>query len=1179
MSKKENRKLEKKDKEQCASKRVFLYNSPGHFDENNNCFLNALDEAIDKENIFNIGVIAPYGSGKSSFIKTYFDNRPKKKRKACSISLATFENIEPNETTISKVEKSILEQILFKRKHSWLSKTKLDRIHGRFWWTLLFSLLLVSTISLILLSIMEYTKTLPFSDGSYFYYYFAFAVFSGLLTSFLGFYGLKISKVAFKNIEVEFNHNSGISVLNLFIDEIINYCDESDIRYFIFEDIDRFGCVSLFLKLREINKLINENESITNKVTFIYCVRDDVFDKTEDRAKFFDFIISLIPIFNPNKTREFIIKAIAENNDEELLISESVIMDVCIYIKEIRVLNDIVNDYIFYHDGLNIHKSDNDKLFVMMVYKNLFPLDFAKLQSNSGTLYDVFNSCKEKAIANANTSISEEINKYEKKISDSLYDDAKLEFNKLKQRISGILIEHGTLSTSLQSLGGKSINNKTAQSYDSDLSHIYIDFNYNGGYYGGGTNYKYMSIDSLKQYLDNKTPSELENDIFGKNKAEYQRKLDSLYYKRNHHRRMSVVELISNGFFNENDLASLKLNKFLYFAIVNGYIDESFFKFSGRQDTELDNEYIDKVLTNSSVDPEENIQNPTLVISLLDVNKFATKSILNYSIANVLLCNQKDYRDKKTTFIMYLSTNPTETTQFVVGYLLKGQYKKELLNELKDSNYQRLIDDVAKLYGMQSRETIEFLKTIISISKDDNSIIEYFNNDNIVANIIENNVHPIEEFFVLFESELSFIDFLKSIKISKLKHIDDISAITNTAILKIFNEIVENTMFEINEYNVPLIANFYFKTNPANATCFLRSTNSLLNNYFRDNLESLIQSLSYYDVKYTDEREIVKEIITNQELSVDSKNNYLVHLDGRVDYIDNLPVEVYGTLLTNNLLVANFSSISKLLKNKSIETKLVANYVCNNISSFGDSISKNDFINLVNHEELSVETVELLCGYLNEKIGIGDIVDDSKRSVVIKKGMTVLDSSSLKLCKGMNKSISSCLNADSGLIDQLSGIMTNGKDYLELTERNDLNTDVKSLILSKYYNNFCSQLNDESLNMIKSIVLLNRNTKYDYRLLASLLRLSNSEEDTNGLIEICNHTLSDKEIIYVVKENDVNLFNILNSDQDRIAINLSYVDNIYFVLLEKKNIIKSFNKRINKCNVNVTIFKSLLSNG
>lgn len=53
----------------------------------------------------------------------------------------------------------------------------------------------------------------------------------------------------------------------------------------IIEDLDRFNTSDIYLKLRELNQLINDSKEIGRHITFIYAVKDDVF-KDSQRAKF-----------------------------------------------------------------------------------------------------------------------------------------------------------------------------------------------------------------------------------------------------------------------------------------------------------------------------------------------------------------------------------------------------------------------------------------------------------------------------------------------------------------------------------------------------------------------------------------------------------------------------------------------------------------------------------------------------------------------------------------------------------------------------------------------------------------------------------------------------------------------------------------------------------------------------
>ena len=91
----------------------------------------------------------------------------------------------------------------------------------------------------------------------------------------------------------------------------------------ILEDLDRFGSTDIFLKLRELNLLLNESKVVDRKIFFIYAVRDDMFQDA-DRVKCFDYITTVIPIINrsnaKNQLKEELRKrGVTEIKDKDLI--------------------------------------------------------------------------------------------------------------------------------------------------------------------------------------------------------------------------------------------------------------------------------------------------------------------------------------------------------------------------------------------------------------------------------------------------------------------------------------------------------------------------------------------------------------------------------------------------------------------------------------------------------------------------------------------------------------------------------------------------------------------------------------------------------------------------------------------------------------------------------------------
>ena len=129
-------------------------------------YVDALHNKIAADDVDNIGVIAPYGAGKSSLIMTYKDKYPKEK--TITISLANFnasdkdnnsEGVgEANVKDIEcAVEKSILQQFLFHVKKSRVPNSRIQGInYNQRIFSFGFGFLLIAFIVLLSCTILEF---------------------------------------------------------------------------------------------------------------------------------------------------------------------------------------------------------------------------------------------------------------------------------------------------------------------------------------------------------------------------------------------------------------------------------------------------------------------------------------------------------------------------------------------------------------------------------------------------------------------------------------------------------------------------------------------------------------------------------------------------------------------------------------------------------------------------------------------------------------------------------------------------------------------------------------------------------------------------------------------------------------------------------------------------------------
>src|SRR5690606_26964745 len=141
-------------------------------------------------------------------------------------------------------------------------------------------------------------------------------------------------------------------------------------------------------------------------------VRDDMFTDRE-RTKFFDFIIPVIPVINSSNSSEILLK---KKNQFQYKLSDNLIEDISFFIDDMRLLHNISNEFYLYSKKLN-ETLNQDKLFAIITYKNIYPNDFMMLSYNEGDLYTIFNS-KAIFIKNSISEIDSQIEKYKHQIKE-----------------------------------------------------------------------------------------------------------------------------------------------------------------------------------------------------------------------------------------------------------------------------------------------------------------------------------------------------------------------------------------------------------------------------------------------------------------------------------------------------------------------------------------------------------------------------------------------------------------------------------------------------------------------------------------------------------------------------------------------------------------------------------------
>lgn len=369
-----------------------------------------LKNAIDQPNVFNIALTGSYGAGKSSILKTFKAYYPE--YHYVNVSLASFVEVNMSESDSTpksnedsfeeQLEYSILQQLFYHVKATNIPESRFGRIERTSRKKRIFvvvCILLFVVANLCLFCQEQVTKYFLIPTEvlkSSFLFGLSICVFILGICVILFQLILFIKKISIKNLTLdkatlEFEEKKNVSIMNRYLDEILYLFQEKKYNVVIFEDIDRFENTHIFTKLRELNLILNQSEEIGRRIVFLYALKDDIFANAEERTKFFDYIVPVIPFVNASNSGDLFRRKITDLHIPEAEVSSSFITDISVFVNDMRVLTNVVNEFDLYRNLLD-KKLKKGKLLAMILYKNLYPTDFSWLHQNKGVVYETFMS-------------------------------------------------------------------------------------------------------------------------------------------------------------------------------------------------------------------------------------------------------------------------------------------------------------------------------------------------------------------------------------------------------------------------------------------------------------------------------------------------------------------------------------------------------------------------------------------------------------------------------------------------------------------------------------------------------------------------------------------------------------------------------------------------------------------
>lgn len=666
-------------------------------------YLKALHWAIKNKRIKNIALTGPYGSGKSSIINTYLKRHPLIKRKHLRISMATFvengteNNGEAKKITIKpeQIQEGILKQLFYKVSHRRIPQSRYRKLYKVSFWSVWFILiLLVAAIGFFTFIFKpdQYYKVIDLIIAAGAKFEFTvnttlriFNVVVLLTTTVLAliwrqmYSRFRINEVKVKNATITPDPKDNESIFNKNMDEIVYFFEETKYRVVFFEDLDRLDSSKIFVQLRELNTLLNNSDTIKHPIVFVYAVKDDIFTE-EDRTKFFEFIIPVIPVINSTNSGEMMLELFKANGSELLKhdITLDYILDVSPFISDMRVLQNIHNEFLLYkrtlRTGQGLELSDK-MMLSLIIFKNLYPKDFADLQMEGGIIKQAFSD-KQDYISKKQTELQNDIDAYTTVIA-NVNADTMESTKELKIAMLSALVKWGGIVTSVgPSYYGSDYTAQDILKDSFDWTKLFNGDNWHVHYRSwGSSNSTRMHVSNFTeicsqyyhryQYLqtyEEKQLSTLQKDI--EQKKQTKSELSS----------WSLQKLIDIEGYEPIFSASVKANKLLVFMLRKGYIDEKYVSyvnyFKGSSITTDDMNYILGIKNHEAKPFDYTISKAAQVVQRLLPHEFAQREALNFTVLEYLL-SSTECDDKLSTMIKQISDGSELSWQFIDEFVMQ----------------------------------------------------------------------------------------------------------------------------------------------------------------------------------------------------------------------------------------------------------------------------------------------------------------------------------------------------------------------------------------------------------------------------------------------------------------------------------------------------------------------------
>lgn len=953
--------------------------------------LNDALSIAEKEHIRNIALTGPFGSGKSSVLITLMEDFANG-HKFLPISLATLQaneeqiNDDPKDRQVSdekkdisaeladtekrienlnrKIEYSILQQIIYREETRTVPNSRFRKIvHLSNRELIIYPLCCVLTFVCFLIlfepnfarvdSIYDF-----FSWGSIWNTIFDLAASAWLLFVlyviaryvFKSYSNSKLNKLNLKEGEIEVIEDN--SIFNKHLDEILYFFQVTDYNVVIIEDLDRFGTPNIFLKLRELNQLINESKIVGRHITFVYAIKDDIF-KDEERTKFFDFITTVIPVINPSNSKDKPKSALEAKGCGNDGISDEDLSEMAFFIQDMRILTNIVNEYKQYRDKLceaSDFQLNKTKLLGMIVYKNYYPQDFALLHRREGKIYKCISS-KSNFIPLALKAIEESENALSKK-EQIFKQDANLSKTDLRRlflfKLCHKLSSYEPLSLHIKDnyYSFEQIENNEVL-FDRLLTISQISYQYNHGY--GGVSSTSQTID-FKQ-IDNEINYSKRIELIENGSAYFSKERRHIQQEKIKAKSLRLKNLIKKYKLGEtNEYKSLGLTPMMNVFVRRGYLDEDYYDyisyFYEGMVSLADRELLLSMKIEERQPYEYHIDKIENFVKELKDYMFESDAILNIDLLDYLASH--NVQSDKFEHVMMRLERDKAPLQFLSQYYSEGKQQGVVFKHFIE--YTNSWNNIVSWNNSAERDNL--IEAYLKFCSNWGQIQQKWLNENY-------------KFLVEHSEGITLDKSLILVKASRFVSLCNGSE-------DLLDCVIENDCYEINLENICIITRrLHSEGNTLSAenlnyTRIKETNNDSFICYVEKNISLVIQCLK--DKDQDESSESLLFLLNNVDIDAEVKTKYLTGQHNHIDdfaKIDN--EEMYAVAVKSRILLPTWNNVSFYYEHKegmSDELMSFINYFATELSGeiCLDGLSNKDdlYVSLFSSPMLNIDNYRKL---------------------------------------------------------------------------------------------------------------------------------------------------------------------------------------------------------------------------